>query len=211
MEGLRYSCEGGDKGVIRDSTAKVIQRTGAPEKHITRRGHFLAAETPSPPPPPPHSLENFLVLVCAPATRLTSKPLCPEPPSLTTDSGHALCGLQTHNRGRACHASRGPGSCIQPWCLTPSCGTARKNTCALPLLFLFPFCQINECLSVNVNSYDCPVCSPPTRQAPVPPAGSGPPVPGAKVAAVTPTRSARTRWSHSSAAAQRGGSAEPGW
>lgn len=30
-------------------------------------------------------------------------------------------------------------------------------------------------------------------------------------AAVTPTGSARTRWSHSSAVAQTGGSAEPGW
>lgn len=34
-EGPRYSCEGEDKGVVGDRTAKVIQGAGAPEKHIT--------------------------------------------------------------------------------------------------------------------------------------------------------------------------------
>lgn len=192
-----HSCGCGDKGVVRDR-AEVIQRAG----HLESTSHERVTSSLWRRPLPP--------LLAAPATFSSQLSLCPvsistllgpRPPSLRSDP--------------ACPATpSGPdtprGSTLRTLVSCRSLVTSTApDTWGADTQHLFLF-FLAEYMNIRIKLIQRP-CSPrpPHRPSPWPRA------PGpwylVEAAVVTPTGSARTRWSHSSAVARTGGSAGPGW
>lgn len=194
-EGSRHSCGGGTKG----SSGTVEPRLSGELGYLKSKSHERVTSSLWRPPlyhPLPAS---------APVTQListSSVQLLPQrswAPGLPV-SGQALyprpcplSPLRKHLEDRVCPPSGAQHSARQA-----------DSRCS-PLFF----CLINEHLNPNVNASNGPACSLPPSQ--VPPTYCPGPSTWAEAAAVTPTGSAHTRWSRSSAVAQIEGSAGPGW
>lgn len=156
---------------------------------------------------------------------------CPDGPQLTLSLPPSRLGSCT---GVKCCEDGGWGVVLgawlpfHPWRPT-QCQAGRESTLS-PFPAFFFFHEINRCLNPNKKSKKpflsplphphCPPAqylgqgsrslspTPLTHMVPAPPLVHTVPGSGRQV---TPTGSARTRWSHSSAGARTGGLAVPGW